>query len=104
MSWQFRHKYVQSKVEKSIFHFIRLFSYVSTTHFFSISHIYIIMYCYGFYFDLIGHIEFQFLIRFYFIFSRLQIEIYYYVFTIIHLLEFESTFEAFLLVNLNSNL
>ena len=33
MSWQFRHKYVQSKVGKSIFHFIHQIAFVSTTVF-----------------------------------------------------------------------
>ena len=62
--------------------------------FFSISHIYIIIHCYGFYFNLIGHIEVQFLIRLYLKFSRLQTKISYYILTIIHLLEFESAFEV----------
>ena len=39
------------------------------------SHIFIITYCYGFYFDLIGYIDFQFMIRFNLKFLRLQIEI-----------------------------
>ena len=33
MSWQFRHEYVQSKVGKSMFHFIRQIPYVSTINF-----------------------------------------------------------------------
>ena len=75
MSRQFCHEYVQSKVGTSMFRFIHNFSYVSTIHFFSVSHIFIIIYCYGFYFDLIGHIEFQFLIISNFNFLLLQIEI-----------------------------
>ena len=87
-----------------MFHFIRHFSYVSTIHFLfnqSCFHYYLLLWIF---FDVVSHIQLGFLIRFNFKFLRLQIEIYYYVFTIIHLLEFESTFEAFLLVILNSNL
>ena len=68
MSRQFHHKYVQPKVEKSMFHFIRLISYVSKIHFLfnqSYFHYYLLSWIF---FDLIGHIEFQFFIRFYFIF------------------------------------
>ena len=58
------------------------------------SHILIFMYCYGFIYDLIGYIEFQFLIRLYVNFLRLQIENLYYILTINHLLKFESAFEV----------
>ena len=85
MSRQFRHKYIQSKVGKSMFDFIRQISYVSKIHF-------LFDQSYGFYFDLIGHIKFEVLIRFNFNILRLQIEVYHYVFTIIRLLKFESAF------------
>ena len=39
------------------------------------SDILIFIYCYGFYFDIIGYTKFQFLIRFNFNFLLLQIEI-----------------------------
>ena len=52
------------------------------------SHIFIFIYCYEFYLDLIGYIKFQFLIRFNFNFVSLRIKIYYNVCSIIHLLEF----------------
>ena len=62
MSRRFRHKNVQSKVGKSMFHFIRHFFMLVRFIIFSISHMYIIIRSYGSYFDLKGHIEFQFLI------------------------------------------
>ena len=45
------------------------------------SHIFIFIYCYGFYFNLIGYIKFRFLIGFNFNFLRLQIEMQYHSFT-----------------------
>ena len=63
------------------------------------SHVYKFMYCYGFYFNLISYIEFQFLIGYNFNVLRLQIEIYYYVCIIIHLLEFESALSSFLILS-----
>ena len=47
--------------------------------FFLISHISIIIYCYGFYFDLIGNFEFQLLIGFYFNSLRVGSEISYHL-------------------------
>ena len=63
------------------------------------SHVYKFIYCYGFYFNLISYIEFQFLIGYNFNVLRLQIEIYYYVCIIIHLLEFESALSSFLILS-----
>ena len=64
MSWKLYHKYLQSKVERSIYLFSSNIN-VSTIPFFSISHIFIIIYCYGSYFDIIGRFEFRLLIIFY---------------------------------------
>ena len=54
-----------------------------------ISHISKFLYCYGFDFDRIRSIELQCLIQFYFILLEIKIEFQYYVFCILHLLEFE---------------
>ena len=57
--------------------------------FVSISNIFSFIYCYGVYFDIIGYIELQCLIQFYFILLEIKIKIKYYVCSILHLLEFE---------------
>ena len=67
--------------------------------FFSMRYTLIFIYCYGFYFNLIGYIVFQLLIIFNFNFSRSQIEIQYYVCSIIHLLEFESALFYFFILS-----
>ena len=54
------------------------------------NHILIFIYFHGFYFDIIGYIKYQLLIRFNPNLLCFQIEIQYYVSSIIHLLEFES--------------
>ena len=61
----------------------------------SISHIFNFINCYGVYFDLIGFIKFQCLIRFYFISLEIKIKIQHYVCSILHLLEFEFAFFFF---------
>ena len=54
-----------------------------------ISHIFNLIYCYGFDFDRIRSIELQCLIRFYFILIEIKIKFQYYVCRILHLLESE---------------
>ena len=49
-------------------------------------HIFILIYCCDFYFNLIVYIEFQLLIRFYSIYFCLQLEIHYYICSLFHLL------------------
>ena len=63
------------------------------------SHILIFIHCYGFYFILIGYIEFQFLNKSNFYFLRLQIEIEQYVYSIIYLLKFYSVLFSFFMLS-----
>ena len=77
--------------------FILIRHYYSSVRFIfvSISHILNFMNCYGVYFDIIGYIELQCLIQFYFIWLEIKIKIKYYVCSILHILEFEFTFFSF---------
>ena len=66
-----------------MFHFIRQISYVSTINFI-FNHPYFHYYCYGFYFDLIGHFEFQLVIMFYYNIFRSRFENPFYLCHSIH--------------------
>ena len=85
MSRQFRHKNVQSRVGKSMFHFIRHFSYVSKIHFLfnqSYLHYYFLLW-----FLFRSYRSYRFQLDFILFFYLYKSKFKFYISTIIHLLE-----------------